>query len=142
MKIQRLWLKIKNSRKYLIHNISNKFLHENDIIAIETLNVKEMYQIHSIAKKLTNVPISELFRVIEYKARWLGKKVIAIDKYFPSSQLCSRCNFQNKNIKNLSIREWECPRCKSKWDRDINASINIMFEGLKIYYGFNKEFSI
>ena len=133
LKIQRLYLKIRNARKHMIYKLANKIIKENDIIAIENLDVKSMYQVHKIAKHLKNIPISEFIRVLKYKSNWLGKKVIEINKYYPSSQSCNRCGFKNEEVKNLSIRKWTCPRCGIIHDRDINASINIMFEGLKIY---------
>ena len=133
LKIQRLWQKIKNARKHLIHDITNKLIKENDIIACENLNVKSMYKDHNIAKNLNSNPISEIIRVLKYKAEWYGKKIIQIDRYYPSSQKCSVCGFQNKEIKNLSVRKYECPKCHTEHDRDFNASVNIMFEGLKIY---------
>ena len=92
-----------------------------------------MYKDHNIAKNLNSNPISEIIRVLKYKAEWYGKKIIQIDHYYPSSQKCSVCGFQNKEIKNLSIRKYECPKCHTEHDRDFNASVNIMFEGLKIY---------
>ena len=133
LKIQRLWQKIRNARKHLIHDITNKLIKENDIIACENLNVKSMYKDHNIAKNLNSNPISEIIRVLKYKAEWHGKKVIQIERYYPSSQKCSVCGFQNKELKNLSIRKYECPKCHTEHDRDFNASVNIMFEGLKIY---------
>ena len=133
LKIQRLYLKIRNARKHMVYKLANKMIKENDIIAIETLDVKNMYQVHKIAKYLKNIPISEFVRVLKYKSKWLGKKVIEINKYYPSSQSCNRCGFKNEEVKNLSVRKWTCPRCGIIHDRDINASINIMFEGLKIY---------
>ena len=133
LKIQRLYLKIRNARKHMIYKLANKIIKENDIIAIETLDVKSMYQVHKIAKHLKNMPISEFIRVLKYKSNWFGKKVIEINKYFPSSQSCNRCGFKNEEVKDLSVRKWTCPRCGLIHDRDINASINIMFEGLKIY---------
>ena len=117
----------------MVYKLANKMIKENDIIAIETLDVKNMYQVHKIAKYLKNIPISEFVRVLKYKSKWLGKKVIEINKYYPSSQSCNRCGFKNEEVKNLSVRKWTCPRCGIIHDRDINASINIMFEGLKIY---------
>ena len=92
-----------------------------------------MYQNHTIAKSLTNNPLSEIIRVLKYKANWQNKKVIEIGRYYPSSQVCSVCNYQNRKVKDLSIRAWECPVCHSEHNRDFNASVNIMFEGLKIY---------
>ena len=133
LKIQRLWQKIRNARKYLIHDITNKLIKENDIIACEDLDIKSMYKDHNIAKSLNSNPIGEIIRVLKYKADWNNKKLIQIDRYYPSSQECSVCGFQNKELKNLSIRKYECPMCHTEHDRDFNASVNIMFEGLKIY---------
>ncbi len=133
LKIQRLWQKIRNARKHLIHDITNKLIKENDIIVCEDLDVKSMYKDHNIAKSLSSNPLGEIIRVLKYKAKWNNKKLIQIDRYYPSSQECSVCGFQNKELKNLSIRKYECPMCHTKHDRDFNASVNIMFEGLKIY---------
>ena len=115
IKIQRAYLKIKNARKHLIHDLTNKLIREHDIIVVEDLAVQQMQQTHSIAKCLTNNPFSE------------------INRYYPSSQICNHCGFRNRALKDLNIREWECPSCHNKLDRDLNASINIMFEGLKEY---------
>ena len=133
LKIQRLYLKIRNARKHMIYKLANNILKENDIVAVESLDVKSMYQVHKIAKHLNQVPISEFIRVLKYKSNWLGKKVIEINKYYPSSQCCNRCDYKNEEVKDLSVRKWTCPKCGMIHDRDINASINIMFEGLKIY---------
>ena len=133
LKIQRLYLKIRNARKHMIYKLANKIIKENDIIAIETLDVKNMYQVHKIAKYLKNIPINKFVRVLKYKSKWLGKKIIEINKYYPSSQSCNRCGFKNEEVKDLSVRKWICSECGLIHDRDINASINIMFEGLKIY---------
>ena len=133
LKIQRLWQKIRNARKHLIHDITNKLIKENDIIVCEDLDVKSMYKDHNIAKRLNSNPLGEIIRVLKYKAEWNNKKLIQIDRYYPSSQVCSVCGFRNKELKNLSIRKYECPMCHTKHDRDFNASVNIMFEGLKIY---------
>ena len=133
LKIQRLYLKIRNARKHMIYKLANNILKENDIVAVESLDVKNMYLVHKIAKHLKNIPISEFIRVLKYKSNWLGKKVIEINKYYPSSQCCNRCDYKNEEVKDLSVRKWTCPKCGMIHDRDINASINIMFEGLKIY---------
>ena len=119
--------------KHMIYKLANKILKENDIVSIENLDVKSMYQVHKIAKHLKNLPIREFIRVLKYKSNWQGKKVIEINKYYPSSQSCNRCGFKNEEVKNLSVRKWICPECGLIHDRDINASINIKFEGLKIY---------
>ena len=133
LKIQRLYLKIRNARKHMIYKLANNILKENDIVSIENLDVKSMYQVHKIAKHLNQVPINEFIRVLKYKSNWLGKKVVEINKYYPSSQCCNRCDYKNEEVKDLRVRKWTCPKCGLIHDRDINASINIMFEGLKIY---------
>ena len=133
LKLQRAYMKLKNIRKHLIHNITNKIIKENDIVVMEDLNIKNMYQTHSIAKSLTNIPLAEIKRVLEYKCKWQNKKLFTINRFYPSSQTCSVCEYQNKEVKDLDIRSWECPKCGTLHDRDINASVNIMFEGLKMY---------
>ena len=133
LKIQKLFMKIKNARKFLLHTITNKLIKENDIIAVESLDVKGMQQNHYIAKSLTKNPISEIIRVLNYKAIWYNKRLIEIDRYYPSSQLCNVCGYQNRKVKDLSVRSWQCPQCGHKHDRDLNAAINIMLEGLNIY---------
>ena len=133
LKIQKLFMKIKNARKFLLHTITNKLIKENDIIAVESLDVKGMQQNHYIAKSLTKNPISEIIRVLNYKAIRYNKRLIEIDRYYPSSQLCNVCDYQNRKVKDLSVRSWQCPQCGHIHDRDLNAAINIMLEGLNIY---------
>ena len=118
LKIQRLFIKIKNARKLLLHIITNKIISENDIIAVENLNVKSMQQNHYIAKCLTENPISEIIRVLKYNANWNNKKVIEIDRYYPSSQICNVCGYKNIKVKDLSVRSWECSQCCCTHDRN------------------------
>ena len=133
LKIQRLYQKIRNARKHMIHDITNKLIKENDIIVTENLDVKGMQKNHYIAKGLNENPISEIMRVLKYKANFNNKKLIQIDRYYPSSQICSVCNYQNRKAKDLSIRKWECPVCHTEHNRDYNAAVNIMFKGLEKY---------
>ena len=133
LKIQRLYQKIRNARKHLIHDITNKLIKENDIIVTESLDVKGMQKNHYVAKGLNENPISEIIRVLKYKAEFNNKRLIQIGRYYPSSQTCNICNYQNKKVKDLSLRNWECPVCHTKHNRDFNASVNIMFEGLRKY---------
>ena len=133
LKIQRLYQKIRNARKHMIHDITNKLINENDIIVTENLDVKGMQKNHYVAKRLNENPISEIIRVLKYKANFNNKKLIQIDRYYPSSQICSVCDYQNKEVKDLSIRSWECPVCHTEHERDYNAAVNIMFKGLERY---------
>ena len=135
LKIQRVNQKIKNMRKLYNHIITNKLIKENDIIITETLKVKEMIMSgkNKLAKSISNANLTEIMRQLKYKASWNNKRLYQIDTYYPSSQTCSNCKTKNKNIKDLSIREWECPHCHITNDRDINASLNILDEGIKLY---------
>ena len=132
-KLQIVYKKLKNARKYLLHSISNKIVKENDIIVTEKLQINKMVQNKNLSKKIYDVSWYELIKQLEYKSKWNNKKFYQIDTYYPSSQICSRCGYQEKKLKDLSIRKWECESCTNINERDINASINIMFEGIKIY---------
>ena len=132
-KLAVLHQKLKNARRYFIHQITKKLVIENDIIVTESLKLKDMIEEKRLSKQLTNVSLGELCRVLEYKTKIYGKKYIKIDSYYPSSQECSRCGYKNEKVKDLSVRSWICSECRSYHDRDYNASYNIMFEGLKKY---------
>ena len=132
-KLQIVYKKLKNARKYLLHSISNKIIKENDIIVTEKLKIQEMVQNKNFSKRIYDASWYELIRQLEYKSKWKNKQFYQIETYYPSSQICNRCGYQENKVKDLSIRSWECPSCTNKNDRDINASINIMFEGLKLY---------
>ncbi len=131
-KIGRLYQKLRNRRKFYIHEITNKITKENNVIVTENLKVREMIQDGSrmLRKGIINASLSELERQLEYKSRWRGKNLIKINTYYPSSQVCSSCGYQNKQVKDLRIRSWTCPKCNHEHERDLNASINILFQGL------------
>ena len=132
-KLQRVYQKLKNARKYYLHNIANKLVKENDIIVTEKLKINEMVKNKNLSKRIYDATWSELIRILKYKSNWLGKKCYQVDTYYPSSQICSHCGYKNSKLKDLSIRKWECKECHNENERDLNASINIMFEGIKKY---------
>ena len=133
-KIARVHRKIKNSRKHNLISIVNKLVKEHDIIISEKLKVKEMSSNHNLAKSILDASFHKICELLKWKTRIQGKYYYQVDSYYPSSKTCSHCGSKTELTNNLSIRKWECKECGNENDRDINASINIMFEGLKIHY--------
>ena len=134
-RLARLYEKLKNSRKYNTIKIVNKIVEEYDIIVSEKLKIQEMSKNHLIAKNLLDASFHKICEMINWKCMEKGKYYYQVDSYFPSSKLCSHCGSKTEKTKDLGVREWECEECGSINDRDINASINIMMEGLK--YSFS-----
>ena len=129
IKIARAHRTIVNQRLDFLHKLSNKLIKEYDTICIEDLAVKNMLKNHKLAKSISDVSWSEFVRQLSYKSDWHDKSLIIIDRFFPSSQTCSRCGQINPSVKDLNIREWTCPHCNEHHDRDINAAINILNKG-------------
>lgn len=129
LKVAHIHEKISNQRNDFLHKLSSRLTDENQIICIEDLNVKGLIKNHKLAKSISDVSWSEFTRQLEYKSNWKGRTLIKVDRFFPSSQICSSCS-HNDGKKELNIREWICSNCGAIHDRDINASINIKTEGL------------
>lgn len=132
IKVANIHETIKNKRTDYLHKISTEIVKNHDIIGIEDLLVKNMVLNRKLAKSISEVSWAEFRTMLEYKAKWYGKEIIAVARNFPSSQLCSGCGYQNKAVKSLAVRKWVCPECHSHHDRDINASINLKQEALRI----------
>ena len=122
--------KLTNKKQYYLHSIVNELLNENQVIAIEDLNVKGMMSNHKLAKSIQELSIGEFFRILKYKADWQSKTILTIDRWFASSKICSNCGYKNKNLK-LTDREWICPQCGTKHNRDHNSAKNILDEAIK-----------
>lgn len=123
--------KITNVRKDYLHKISTEIIKSQDVICIEDLAVKNMMKNHKLAQAFADVSLGTFYSMLEYKAKWNDKTIIKIDRYFPSSKMCSNCSWINQDL-TLKDREWSCPSCGEKHDRDFNAAKNILKQGLKI----------
>ena len=130
-KVARLHEKVMNQRTDFLNKLSTEIIKNHDIICIEDLNVKGMLRNHKLARSISDVSWSSFVAKLQYKADWYGREIIKVDQWFPSSQICSECGHKDGK-KSLDIREWTCPICHTHHDRDINASINILTEGLRI----------
>ena len=131
IKIAKIHEKIMNMRTDFLNKLSTDIIKNHDIICIEDLNTKGLLHNHKLAKSISNVSWASFVNKLEYKAKWYGKEIIKIDKFYPSSQICSVCGYKDGK-KTLDVREWTCSVCHTHHDRDINAAKNILTEGLRI----------
>ena len=132
MKVARLQEHIANQRMDFLQKLSTKLIRENDVICIEDLQVKNMIQNHKLSRYIADVSWSEFTRQLEYNSGWYGKKLIKVDKWYASNQICNCCGHQFPVTKDLSVREWICPNCHTSLDRDGNAAKNILSEGKRL----------
>lgn len=132
MKVALVHEKITNQRNDFLQKQSTKLIRENQTICIEDLKVKNMMRNHKLAQHISSVSWSKFFDMLLYKAVWYGNDVVKVPTMYPSSQTCSCCGYKNSLVKNLGVREWECPDCHSIHNRDTNASINILKKGLQM----------
>ena len=132
-KLAILYSKLKNARNYYLHKITKEITDNNDIIVTEKLQTKNMIQNKKLSKSIQDASFHEIIRQLQYKTKNKGKYFYQIDTFYPSSQTCSVCGNIDSKYKALKEREYQCSNCKNTLDRDLNASINIMFEGLKLH---------
>ncbi len=131
LKVARIHERIAHQREDFLHKLSTDVVKNHDVISLEDLNTKGLMKNKKLSKAIADVSWSKFVEMLEYKATWYGKKVIKVSRWYPSSQICSKCGHRDGK-KPLAIRKWTCPKCKNVLDRDINASVNIKREGLRL----------
>ena len=141
IKLAKAYEKITNRKTNYLHYVVNQLLNENQVIVMEDLNIKGMMKNHKLAESIQEMNFGEFRRMLEYKASWYGKNLVFIDRFYPSSKRCNHCGYINKELK-LSDRQWVCPECGSLIERDYNAALNILDEGMRIIGLSSPEFTL
>ena len=131
IKLAKLYKRITDKKQYYLHQVSNYLIDENQVICMEDLNVSGMLRNHKLAGSIQELNFGEFKRMLEYKANWYGRKLIFVDRFYPSSKTCNHCGYINKKLK-LSDRQWVCPDCGEIIERDYNAALNIRDEGVRL----------
>ena len=132
IKVARVHEKISNARLDFLHKESTRLCRENQTIAVESLQIKNLMKNHKLAKAISDVSWGEFFRQLSYKSILYGCDLIKVPTFYPSIQTCNQCGFKNPITKNLSVRNWTCPNCGANHDRDLNATINILHKALEL----------
>lgn len=132
IKLAKIYKKISNQQNDFLQKESTKLVKENQIICIEDLDIKKLMHNNKLARNIGSVSWGKFFEMLTYKSIWYDRDIIRIPRTYPSTQLCSCCGYKNKLAKNLKVRLWQCPSCNTIHNRDVNASINILNEGLRI----------
>ena len=130
IRLAKEYKKINDKKQYYLHHVSNTLINENQVICMEDLNVKGMLRNHKLVESIQEMNFGEFKRILEYKAKWYNRKIVYVDRFYPSSKTCYNCGYINKLLK-LSDRQWVCPQCGEVIERDYNASLNILDEGLR-----------
>lgn len=131
LRVAKLHAKISDSRRDFLHKLSTRLVNDNQVLAVESLSVSNMQKNRCLSKSIADAGWSEFVRQLEYKARWYGRELIGIDKWYPSSKRCSDCGHTMPKMP-LNARQWACPECGSIHDRDVNAARNILAAGLAV----------
>jgi putative transposase len=124
--------RVANQRNDTLHKLTTDLVRKYDVIALESLRIKNMVRNHKLARNISDASLGEFARQLEYKSAWYGRRLARVNTFYPSSQLCGGCGYQNAGVKDLSVRQWTCPICGAEHDRDINAARNILKEGLRL----------
>ena len=131
IKLAKLYKKINDRKQYYLHSVSNSLIDENQVICMEDLNVKGMVKNHNLAESICEMNFGEFRRILEYKASWYNRRIVFVGRFYPSSKTCHNCGYVNKQL-TLNDRQWICPHCGEMFERDYNAALNILDEGIRI----------
>ena len=141
IRLAKVYKKINDRKQYYLHSVSNSLIDENQVICMEDLNVKGMVKNHNLAESICEMNFGEFRRMLEYKANWYNRKIVLVDRFYPSSKTCHNCGYINKSL-TLNDRQWVCPQCGEVIERDYNAALNILDEGLRIIGCSTPEFTL
>ena len=119
IKLAKVYKKINDRKQYYLHSVSNSLIDENQVICMEDLNVKGMSKNHNLAESILEMNFGEFRHMLEYKASWYNRKIIFVDRFYPSSKTCHNCGYVNKQL-TLNDREWICPHCGKEVDIPVN----------------------